>query len=268
MTVAAARQRLAVRWAPLAFLSADGILNSEFSWDYPMAVIRTVPGLAEQVYQAVLDEICDGVLPPGTALVQEPLAERFGVSRQPVQQALLLLKADGLLEEVGRRGLHVAALDLTLMRHHYEIRGALDELAAGSAARRAKADSRVAQEARSRGAALVEAGERAVTTGATREQIRADEAFHNFLYELSGNPLLARTVEVHWRFLRRVMGDVLRHAESPRSIWQQHAQILDAVAAGDPSQAQRHAREHLHVAADRLATALSSSPSAVPGAAG
>lgn len=63
--------------------------------------IRTAPGLAEQVYRAVLDEICDGALAPGASLVQEQLAERFGVSRQPIQQAMALLKADGLVEEAG-----------------------------------------------------------------------------------------------------------------------------------------------------------------------
>ncbi|NIR59688.1 MAG: GntR family transcriptional regulator, partial [Gammaproteobacteria bacterium] len=77
--------------------------------------------LAEQVYQAILDEICDGTLSPGAHLVQEQLAERLGVSRQPIQQAIALLKADGLVEEAGKRGVRVTPLDATAMRHHYEI---------------------------------------------------------------------------------------------------------------------------------------------------
>ncbi len=221
-----------------------------------MARIQTVPGLAEQVYQAVLDEICDGLLPPGAMLVQEPLAARFGVSRQPIQQALTLLKADGLLEEVGKRGVRVAALDLTLMRHHYDIRAALDALAASCAAKRAKDDAAVAAEARERGGAILAEAEKAIASGAIRDQIRADEAFHNLTYELSGNPLLARTVEVHWRFLRRVMGDVLRQVESPHIIWRQHAEILQSIAAGDPKQAEQVSLAHIRVAADTLADAL------------
>ena len=92
--------------------------------------IRTIPGLAQEVYHAVLDDICDVVLPPGAHLEQEQFAERLDVSRQRIGQAMALLKADGLVEVAGRHGLRVAALDLALMRHDYDIRAALDGLAA------------------------------------------------------------------------------------------------------------------------------------------
>lgn len=220
-----------------------------------MAEIRTLPGLAEQVYQAVLDEICDGDLAPGVTLVQEQLADRFGVSRQPIQQAIARLKADGLVEDVGRRGVRVARLDLALMQHHYEIRAALDGLSARLAAVRAREDAQLADEARYRGDAIVEAGERAVDAGRVREQIRHDEAFHRLIYELSGNPLIAPTAEPHWRFLRRVMGDLLRQDHTSRTIWRQHRAILDAIVAGDPDAAERRLLEHIHEAADELVEA-------------
>ena len=221
-------------------------------------MIQTAPGLSEQVYQAVLDDICNGVLPAGAHLVQEQLAERYGVSRQPIQQAMALLKADGLVEEIGRRGLQVAPLDLQRMRHHYEIRAALDGLAARSAAQRAKHDPVVAKKARRRGQEILRVGRKAVAEEAIGEQVRHDEAFHNLLYELSGNPLLARTAEMHWRFLRRAMGDVLRHAQPPRTIWRQHAEILEAVVAGDADLAEERALGHIRIAADTLVEALAS----------
>jgi DNA-binding GntR family transcriptional regulator len=221
-----------------------------------VTVIQTAPGLAEQVYQAVLDEICDGVLPPGAPLVQEQLAERFGVSRQPVQQAMALLKADGLVEEVGKRGMRVAPLDLALMRHHYEIRAALDGLAARLAAQRARENAAAAGDIARRGEAILAKGRQAVEDKITLEQIRNDEAFHNLLYEASGNPLLARTAELHWRFLRRVMSDVLRHAQPPTTVWHQHASILEAVTAGDAPLAEARASEHIERAADALTSAL------------
>ncbi len=221
-----------------------------------MGVIQTVPGLAEQVHQAILDEICDGILSPGAHLVQEQLAERFGVSRQPIQQAIALLKADGLVEEAGKRGVRVTPLDVTVMRHHYEIRAVLDGLAARCAARRAREDSAVAREADERGHAILDAGARAVAAGAPREQIRHDEALHALIYELSGNPLLARTAEAHWRFLRRVMGEVLRHAQPASIIWRQHAEILEAIVAGDADLAEDRAIAHIRVAAETLADTL------------
>lgn len=171
---------------------------------------------------------------------------------------MALLKADGLVEEAGRRGVRVAALDATRMRHHYEIRAALDGLAARRAAQRVAGDSALACEAERRGGEILDAGTSAVEAGDMRAQIRHDEAFHTFLYELSGNPLLARTAEPHWRFLRRSMGEVLRRAELPSAIWRQHAEILDAILAGDAAGAEEFAFSHIRVAADTLADALES----------
>ena len=221
-----------------------------------MSVIQIAPGLADQVYQAILDDICDGELPPGAHLVQEQLAERFGVSRQPIQQAMARLKADGLVEEVGKRGLAVAALDLTLMRHHYEIRAALDGLAARRAAERVSADKAAHADLKARGEAILASGFKAVEDKATREQIRCDESFHDLIYDASGNPLLKRTVEQHWRFLLRVMSDVLRHAEPPRAIWDQHRAILDAILAGDARRAEALASQHIERATETLSDAM------------
>ncbi|MEJ2027856.1 MAG: GntR family transcriptional regulator [Limibacillus sp.] len=223
-----------------------------------MSIIQTAPGLTEQVYQAILDEICDGVLPPGAHLVQEQLAERFGVSRQPVQQALALLKSDGLIQEIGKRGLRVAELDLTLMQQHYA--AAKPSRAARSAALRAKQDPAVAAQIEEAGSAMIERGLGAVERKDTLEQIRADEAFHKLIYEASGNPLLTGTAEVHWRFLRRVMSDVLRRAQPPVSIWSQHAAILAAVVAGDEQHAETRASDHIGIAASALAEAYGASP--------
>ncbi len=221
-----------------------------------MKAIRSSPKLTDQVYQAILDDICDGVLPAGTHLVQEQLAEQLGVSRQPVQQAMTLLKADGIVEEVGKRGLRVTRLDMVQMRHRYAIRAALDGLAARCAAERARADSAVATDIEQRGRRILDAGNSAVDAGDTRAQVHHDEAFHTLIYDTSGNPFVASTAQPHWRFLRRVMSDVLRHAESPQTIWRQHAGILDAIVAGDPDLAEARAGDHIGIAAERLAQSL------------
>jgi DNA-binding GntR family transcriptional regulator len=233
-----------------------------------MIAIRTAPGLAEQVYRAILDEICDGSLPAGTHLVQEQLARRLGVSRQPVQQAMALLKADGVVRESGRRGMRVAALDVDEMRHRYDIRGALDELAARDAARRAGCDRRLAKSLDRRGREILEAGRAAMSAGSIAGQIDRDEAFHELLYKASGNPLLADTAEPHWRFLRRVMGAVLSHAEPAPEIWRQHAEILDAVVSGDAPAASRLAREHVHIATTTLSASLTLAGGHDPSASG
>ena len=221
-----------------------------------MKALSPQPSLTEQVYDAILDDICTGALPAGAHLVQEQLAARLGVSRQPVQQAMALLKADGMVEDIGRRGLRVTPLDLDLMRHHYDIRAALDGLAVRMAAERARDIPGAAAEIDRRGREIMRLGEAAVAESRVGDQVRHDADLHALIYESSGNPLLARTAEPHWRFLRRAMGDVLRHAELPREIWRQHAEILEAVVAGDPDRAERLAVDHDLHAAETLRAAL------------
>lgn len=221
-----------------------------------MKVLRIQPSLAEQVYDAIVDEICDGNLPAGSHLKQEQLAERLGVSRQPVQQAMALLKADGLVEETGRRGLWVTPLDPELMRHHYDIRAALDGLAARMAAMRVWENKDVARTFGERASAILKKGEAAVSAGDVAGQVRHDADLHGLVYEMSGNPLLARTAEPHWRFLRRAMGEVLRRATLPGEIWRQHAEIIEAIARGDAERAEALMVEHDLAAADTLYSAL------------
>jgi DNA-binding GntR family transcriptional regulator len=213
------------------------------------------PSLVEQAYEALLGEIADGTLAPETHLVQEVLAARYGVSRQPIQQALLLLKADGIVEDAGRRGLVVAPLDLRMMQDRYQVRAALDALAARLAARRCAASPETAAQTRRDGERILAAGVNAVASGDVKAMVGHDVTFHAFIYGASGNPMIGPTAELHWRFLRRVMGEVLRRSGPPRDIWQQHRAILDAIVAGDAAEAERRILDHIESAAGRLAQA-------------
>jgi DNA-binding GntR family transcriptional regulator len=215
-----------------------------------MERLAVQPQLLERAYGAILDDICTGRLAPGERVVQDELAERLAVSRQPVLQALLLLKRQGFLHEAGRRGLMVAPIDPVFTAHLYELRSALDGVAARGAARRHAAASATT------GQALVERGRRAVVSRDTAAMIAADIAFHRFLYELSGNPLIAETAILHWHHIRRVMGQVLRDPARLGTIWDEHAGILDAVLRGNPDQAERLSRLHAERAAQALIAEL------------
>ena len=221
-----------------------------------IAPLKATPLLVEQAYQAIVDEICDGTLPAGTHLVQEQLARDLGVSRQPIQQVMTLLKADGLVENAPGRGLRVAGLDLERMWRHYDIRAVLDGLAARHAANRAGETDAVARELEERGSAIIDAGNRAVANEDVKRMVDHDAAFHGLLYEVSGNPLIASTVEAHWRHLRRVMGEVLRRAGPPALIWQEHGDILDAAVAGDCDRAEQLAIRHIERAGEGLTAAI------------
>jgi DNA-binding GntR family transcriptional regulator len=231
-----------------------GIQNSEFG------VLDAANRASNQPRRAgllaILDEIFQGALAPGTHLVQDQLAERLGVSRQPIQQAMALLKSDGLVQELGARGLYVAPLDVEAMRQHYEIRAALDVLAARLGAGRARGSSEIADEIARRGQMIMTAGTAAVAAGDIRLLVHYDVAFHKFLYEVSGNPLLTGTAEPHWRYLRRVMAEVLRHAQPGPQTWEQHRGILNAIVSGDAEAAMECAARHVSGAAEELSRAF------------
>lgn len=224
-----------------------------------MQLLEQTSGLTDRVYNAILHEILDGNLKSGEHLVQEQVAEQLGVSRQPVQQAMALLKADGLVEQFGRRGLRVTGLDLDRMLNHYELRGLLDARAARLAAERVRAGE--VDRAREIDAMhrLFRKGNRAAENGTTREQIEHDEAFHYKIYELSGNPVISDAVEMHWRFLRRAMGEGLRHAVPPEEIWNQHADIAEAILSGEAKRAEELASAHASSVAEDLLKVMDAS---------
>jgi DNA-binding GntR family transcriptional regulator len=209
-----------------------------------MPQVQTQPSLVEQVVNAIVSEIVDGDLPANSRLIQDELARAYGVSRQPVQQALLLLRERGLVREAPGRGLIVSPLDVDFVRNLYELRAMLDGLAARLAAERGD------QRARTEGPAYLEAGRAAVASGLLHEQIEADMRFHAFVNELSGNPLIGETTAPHWSYLRRVMAEVLRDdAQMPQTILDEHVAILDAIIAGDGARAEMLSREHISRAA-------------------
>lgn len=221
-----------------------------------MKPLKPQPGLTEQVYQSLLDEMSEGRLAPGEHLVQEDIASKLGVSRQPVQQALALLKSEGLVLELGRRGLFVAPLDPATVRDRYEIRATLDGLAARKAAQRAKADQRGFKDLAREGEAILASGLAAVARGSVAGLVQCDIRFHDYVYEASGNALIGQTAAPHWRHMRRVMGEVLRNAGPPQTIWKQHGAILEAIVGGNAKRAEALAIEHVWTAADRLERAL------------
>lgn len=216
--------------------------------------LEPAPDLVDQVYRRLLDAISEGSLAPGQRITQEDIAEQLSVSRQPVLQALRLLKKDGFVQDAPGRGVLVAPLDAEWTLHVYQVRGALDALAA-----RLAAQARVALAPK-----LIEAGRKAARGRNVKAMIDADLAFHDAIYAASGNPLIAQTAHQHWRHLRRVMGAVLQQSGQRESVWDEHEAIARAIAAGDGARAaqlmERHGRHAAKNLAQRLPGLLPPSP--------
>lgn len=215
----------------------------------PAQLVKLVnaPDLVDQVYGALLDAISEGSLAPGERITQEDIADKLAVSRQPVLQALRLLKKDGFVLDAPGRGVLVAPLNAEWMTKVYQVRGALDALAARlAAAQRFRIDPR-----------LMEQGRKAARGKNIKSMIDADMAFHNAIYQASGNPLIEQIAQQYWRHLRRVMGAVLQASRQRESVWDEHQAIADAIQAGHAERAANLIDTHSQQASGDLAERLS-----------
>jgi len=212
----------------------------------PLQQIEALPDLTDQVYERLLEAICTTQLTPETRVTQQGLAESLNVSRQPVLQALRLLRKDGFVVDAGRRGLMVAPINPDVIRQTYQVRSVLDGLAAREAARQDLAlDSE-----------LIARGRQAGLSGKISSLVKADLNFHQSIYQVSGNPMIKDSAEFHWQHIRRAMGAVVAQLSDVDVIWNEHEAILQAINAGDSTLAERLARAHGESAGESLANAL------------
>ena len=188
------------------------------------------------VYQLILDAIDGGDLPGGARLIETELAERFGVSRTPVREALTRLEAQGVAAAQGRR-LVVASLDHDQLGELYEVRGVVEGLAARLAARHAAPE----EIAVLRG---MVAADRALA-GRPGELARANKRFHRQLHRASHNRYLNRMLQGMRRSLALLSSTSLsvpgRGAESVA----EHDAVIRAIETRDEDAAETAARLHI-----------------------
>jgi DNA-binding GntR family transcriptional regulator len=205
-----------------------------------MIPLEPAPNLIDQVYARILDGIADRTLPPGHRIRQNELADKLGVSRQPVSHALHLLHRQGLVAESGRKGFEVTRLDPVRIRQLYEVRSAIDGLAARLAAERAASDT-IGRASLER---ALQAGRALDDTTTLPQLIALDVDFHRAIYRLSGNPAIEEIVAPQWPHMRRSMATVLGELDYRASAWTEHDTIAAHILAGHADAAEAAARAH------------------------
>ena len=193
----------------------------------------------KDAYGLILEAIDVGVYKPGDRLVESDLAERFGVSRTPIREALQRLETQSLLERDGR-SLIVASLDHNQMAELYVVRRELEGLAAGLAAQHAtKEEIRVLRE-------MVEADNALI--GNPMELAKANRRFHEQIHLASHNRYLVQQLDLVHRTMA-LMATTSLAAEGRGEIAQsEHAGIVAAIEARDEDRASRALKEHISVA--------------------
>lgn len=221
----------------------------------PMKPFAPEPALTERVRDAIVGAIVDGTFRAGERLAQEDLAQRLGVSRQPVSHALSVLKDQGILVELGRKGLTVAPVEPERLCQLYAVRGRLDALAAGLAAARVAAGTAPAGLLAEVEALLAGQSEPSAA-GDFGRKVEADVAFHTAIYRLSGNPVIEEVARPHWVHFRRSIQAVLAEPGEHPLVWRQHCAIFAAIRGGDAQDAERLSLDHAGTAAARTAARL------------
>ena len=208
---------------------------------------RTV---SASVAASLREDIVSGQLESGTRLRQVELAQRFGVSTTPVREALAALQSEGLVRLHPQRGAVVFVPTVEGLREHYEIRAALEALAA----------ARTAEHFDKAWAKPLEGYLREMRNGpAAGRYIELNQRFHTQLYEHCGRPRLVEMISGLRDASSAYLHIYRAAADFPvKRLDAEHHRILAACLARDPEEAATATREHLENTVEHVASRLAS----------
>ncbi|WP_323035970.1 GntR family transcriptional regulator [Pararhodobacter sp.] len=187
-------------------------------------------------YSLILQAIDDGIYRPGDRLVESELAERFGVSRTPIREALQRLETQSLLTRDGR-SLIVASLDHNQLAELYTVRAELEGLAARLAAKHATIEEvRVLRDMVADDLALV---------NNPKALSRANKRFHKQIHLASHNRFLVQQLDLVHRSMALLATTSLEAEGRGQEALDEHAAMVDAIARGDGEAADNALRNHI-----------------------
>ncbi len=195
--------------------------------------------LRNVVFNTLRDAILRGDLQPGERLMEIHLAKKLGVSRTPVREAISMLEQEGLAVTYPRRGAQVAKMTVKDLDDVLEIREVLDTLAASLACRNMNSD-----DINNLAAACADF-EKATRGNDIREVVRTDEAFHNVIYEASGNPRLRAILTNLKGQMYRFRFEYVKDKSNYPFLIKEHKDILEALKTRNEEEVIKHTKKHL-----------------------
>jgi len=199
-------------------------------------MIDARPSAAPDAYALILAAIDEGVYRPGDRLVESELAEKLGVSRTPVREALQLLETQILVTRDGR-SLIVASLDHNQLAELYTVRAELEGLAARLAAKHASPEEVNVL------ADMVQADRELV--GNPKALARANRRFHLQIHRASHNRFLVQQLDLVHRSMALLASTSLEAEGRGAQAVAEHAAIVDAIRAGNGEAADQALRDHI-----------------------
>ncbi len=216
----------------------------------PLGAAHTA--LFHQIYEALRDRIQQGELRPGDRLVEDRLAEDFGVSRNPVREAIRMLSADGLIDVNARRGVYIAVPDPAKIQELVEIRAVLEGHNARLAARRGNPKLLAAA------GRILARGQAALNAEKFDSLGKLNVDFHKALARASENESLSEMLGA--MRLKSSLGFAMNDPVVQAQSWQEHAGILQAILDGEEDTAETLSRSHVLRAGDRARERLEAAP--------
>lgn len=195
--------------------------------------------LRDVVYKTIRNAILKGELKPGSRLMEIHLASSLGVSRTPVREAIRLLEREGLAVTYPRRGAQVAHMSVKDLEDVIEIREALDVLAANKTCE--NVDATIIEKLENE----IEAFKNVVNSDDFREIVKADEAFHNVIYESANNPKLTEIVNSLREQMYRYRYEYIKEKDMMVNLLKEHEKILEAIRKKDKAGVTKMMKEHL-----------------------
>ncbi|MBV7395716.1 GntR family transcriptional regulator [Mameliella sediminis] len=190
-------------------------------------------------YHRLLDELRAGRLGPGDRLRETDLAERLGMSRTPVREAIRQLEADGIVSHVPRQGASIRTLEYAEVMDLYEMRAVLEGTAARLAAR-AASDIEIEE--------LIDMNRALETQRGTPEAFPLNRQFHAALLDAAKNRFLTRSMTSLQRAMMILGPTTLTNPERAELAVKEHFAVLDAVQARDGARAEAAMRAHIEAA--------------------
>ncbi|TDA68556.1 MAG: GntR family transcriptional regulator [Clostridia bacterium] len=206
--------------------------------------------LREIVFETLREAIIAGRLKPGERLMEVQLAEELGVSRTPVREAIRKLELEGFVVMVPRKGAYVADISTKDIADVFEIREALESLAAGLAAERITDEELEQLERRLHRVAA------AVQQQDLEGLVQADTEFHDIVYKASRNQRLVQIISNLREQIQRFRYQSLAHPGRMERTLQEHTQIVEAIAERNVAVAQQLAAEHIENAEHQILSLL------------
>lgn len=202
--------------------------------------------LRELVFESLREAIIMGNLRPGERLMEIQLAEQMGVSRTPVREAIRKLELEGLVVMVPRKGAYVAGLSIKDIADVFEIRKALEGLAAELAA------DRISDEEIENLERVLHRLADSVEHKKLEEFIEVDTEFHAVLFQAGRNERLSQMVSNLREQIHRFRNTSLSMPGRMTAALEEHRKIVEAISQHDVDEAKRLAQEHIENAENTI----------------